>query len=135
MASIRQEITIDVPSGQAWDAMRDAGALHTRLARSFIADCVLEGDVRTVTFGNGLVAQERIITTDDEARRLVWSVIGGRLSHHNASTQVFEHGAHQCKVVWVCDMLPNDLAPTIAGMIEHGMRAMKTTLEADGAAD
>ena len=66
-----------------------------------------------------------------KARRLVWTVEGGRLTHHNASTQVSEEDARRCKVVWVCDMLPDELAPMVAGMIEHGMRAMKATLESD----
>ena len=129
MASIRREIIIEVPRAAVWDAMRDVGALHTRLAPGFIKGWVLEGDLRTVAFANGLSALERIITVDDEACRLVWSVVGGRLSHHHASTQVSDEGDGRSRVVWVCDLLPNDLAPAVAGMIDQGMQAMKATLE------
>lgn len=133
MASIRREIVIEVPPADVWTAMRDVGALHTRLARGFVKDCVLEGDMRTVEFENGLSAKERIITADDQARRLVWSVVGGRLTHHNASTQITPEGERQSRVVWICDLLPNELAPAVAGMIEQGMTAMKATLEQDRA--
>ncbi len=133
MASIRREIVIEVPPADVWTAMRDVGALHTRLARGFVKDCVLEGDMRTVEFENGLSAKERIITADDQARRLVWSVVGGRLTHHNASTQIIPEGERQSRVVWICDLLPHELAPAVAGMIEQGMRAMKATLEQDRA--
>jgi carbon monoxide dehydrogenase subunit G len=133
MASIRREIMIEARSAAVWDAMRDVGALHTRLARGFVTDCVIEGGVRTVSFANGLSAKEQIITVDDQARRLVWSVVGGRLTHHNASTQVTPETELQSRVIWVCDLLPDELAPTVAGMIEHGMQAMKATLEADRA--
>ncbi len=133
MASIRREIVIEVPPAEVWDAMRDIGALHTRLARGFVKDCFLENDVRTVEFESGLSAKEQIITVDDQACRLVWSVVGGRLTHHNASTQVTQEGQRHSRVVWVCDLLPNELTSAVAGMIEHGMKAMKATLESDGA--
>ena len=124
MASIRREIVIEVPVADVWNAMRDVGALHTRLARGFIKDCVLENDVRIVQFENGLSAREQIITVDDQTRRLVWSVVGGRMTLHNASTQVTQEGELQSRVVWVCDLLPNEFAPVVAGMIEHGMQSM-----------
>jgi Polyketide cyclase / dehydrase and lipid transport len=133
MASIRREILIEATSVAVWDAMRDVGALHTRLARGFITNCELINDVRTVTFANGLVAKEQIVTVDDHACRLVWSVVGGRLTHHNASTQVTRKADRLTQVTWVCDLLPDELSSTVAGMIEVGMKAMKATIEADNA--
>jgi hypothetical protein len=81
-----------------------------------------------VTFANGVVALERIIEVDDHRRRLVWSVVQGRPTHHNASIQVFADGEGS-RLVWIADLLPNELAPAIEAMIDHGMRAMKHTLE------
>ena len=49
--------------------------------------------------------------------------------HHNASLQVFADGVSRSRVVWIADLLPNDLAEAIAGMIEQGMGTMKRTLE------
>lgn len=129
MASIRREISIAVPAEQAWSALRDVGALHTRLVAGFVTDCRLDGDARTVTFANGLVARELIVDVNQGERRVVWSSVGGRLTHHNASAQVFDEGPGQSPVVWVADLLPNEMAPVIAAMIEQGTRAMKTTLE------
>ena len=129
MASIRKEVLIEVPADQVWDALRDVGALHTRLVAGFVTDCRLDGDARTVTFANGLVARELIVDVNQGERRVVWSSVGGRLTHHNASAQVFDEGPGQSPVVWVADLLPNEMAPVIAAMIEQGTRAMKTTLE------
>jgi hypothetical protein len=70
-----------------------------------------------------------IIDIDDPARRIAWSAAGGRLSHHNASTQIFEEGPSRCRVVWIADLLPHALAPAVAGMIEDGLRAMKAHAE------
>jgi hypothetical protein len=114
---------------EVWDAIRDVGAVHKRLAPGFVVDTRMDGDARIVTFANGIVAREVIVDVDDAARRLVWSVVGGRMTHHNASLQVFAGSEGGARVVWVADLLPNDLAGTITGMIEQGMAVMKRTLE------
>jgi carbon monoxide dehydrogenase subunit G len=129
MASIHKEIRIDARSEDVWDAIRDVGAIHRRLAPGFVVDTKLEGDARIVTFGNGMVVRELIVDIDDAARRLVWSVVGGPMTHHNASLQVFAGEDGRSRVVWIADLLPNDLGPTIAGMIEQGMGVMRQTLE------
>ena len=129
MASIHREIRVEAPVEGVWEAIRDVGAIHTRLAPGFVVDTRLEEGARIVTFGSGVVARELIVDVDDDARRLVWSVVGGRLTHHNASLQVFADGAGQSRVVWIADLLPNELAGYITGMIEQGMAVMKKTLE------
>ena len=50
MATIRKEILIDTTAEKAWDALRDVGALHTRLVAGFVTDTKLEGNARVVTF-------------------------------------------------------------------------------------
>ena len=92
MASIRREVSIDVSPDTLWDALKDVGALHTRLVTGFVTDCRLEGNARIVTFANGIVAKELIVAVDDAGRRLAWSAVGNRLTHHNASAQVFAEG-------------------------------------------
>ena len=131
MASIRREILIDARPEAVWAAIRDVGAVHRRLAPGFVVDTKLEGDARIVTFGNGLVARELIVDIDDAARRLVWSVVGGRMTHHNASLQVFADAETRSRVVWIADLLPNDLAGVVGAMIERGMSVMQRTLQRD----
>ncbi|MGO4222315.1 SRPBCC family protein [Lysobacter sp. TAF61] len=132
MASIRREIRVTVPPAQAWDALRDVGRIHERLVRGFVTDCSLDGDVRTITFANGMSARERIIDVDDGERRVVWSVQGDPFAHHNASVQAFESGDGGTRLVWIADLLPDALEAPIAGMIEQGLEAMKQTLEGTG---
>jgi len=43
--------------------------------------------------------------------------------------QVFADGDGRSRVVWIADLLPNDLAGPIGGMMEQGMRAMQQTLQ------
>ena len=128
MASLRETLELRADAAAVWDAVRDVGALHTRLVPGFVVDTRLEEGARVVTFGNGMVVKELIVDLDDKARRVAWSAVGGRLSHHNASMQIFPDG-EGCRAVWIADLLPNELAGAIAGMIDQGLAAMKKTLE------
>ena len=130
MASIRKEILIEARPEAVWDAVRDVGAVHERLAPGFVVDTRLEDGARIVTFASGLVARELIVDVDDDARKLVWAVVGSpRLTHHNASMQVFADGERRSRVVWIADVLTNEIAGNIAGLIEEGLGTMKKTLE------
>jgi hypothetical protein len=125
MASIRKEIPLDARAEDVWAAVRDIGALHTRLVPGFVTDTKLEPGARIVTFANGMIVKELIVDLDDKARRLVWSAVGGRLSHHNASAQVFADGDGRSRLVWTADLLPDDLAGDIRTMMDHGAAAMQ----------
>src|SRR6478672_3214928 len=117
MASIRKEIPLEVSAEHVWSVVRDVGALHTRLVPGFVVDTRLEPGARVVTFGNGMVVREPIVTVDDEARRLVWGAEGGPLKHYNGAVQVFAE-ARGSRVVWTADFLPNEAAETVGKMIE-----------------
>ena len=128
MASIRREILTRASVDDVWSAIRDIGALHTRLVPGFVVDTKLVPGARIVTFGSGMVIEEPIIDIDDTARRLVWGAIGGALTHYNGSVQVFaeDDGA---RVIWVADLLPNDAAEPVRAMIDDAMTVMKQTLD------
>lgn len=129
MASIRKEVHIDARPETAWAALRDVGALHTRLVPGFVVDTRMEDGARVVTFANGMVARELIVAVDEEARRVVWTVVGGVMTHHNGSAQVFPDGARACRFVWIADVLPHEVAPAIAAMMDQGIAVIKETLE------
>lgn len=129
MASIIREVRIAARPETAWAALRDVGALHTRLVPGFVTDTRLEAGDRIVTFANGLVARERIVAVDDAARRVVWSVVDGAPTHHNGAAQVLPDGPRACRFVWIADLLPDALAPSIAAMMDQGLAVIKETLE------
>src|SRR5882757_7940829 len=121
MASIRKEVQINAPAAQVWDALRDVGALHTRLAPGFVVDTRMDGNARIVTFGNGMTAREEIVDVDDDARRVAWAIVGGQFLHYNGTAQVFPDGAGSSRFVWTADLLPHDLAGVAAAMMEAGI--------------
>ncbi len=131
MASIIKRVSLHVPARTAWSALRDVGAAH-RLFPGVLTDTTFDGQTRTVTFANGLVARERIITVDDDRRRLVYAVIDGRPSHHNASLEVLEEDGENCRVIWTTDFLPDALAPAIGSLVDQGAEALRRALENGG---
>ncbi len=133
MATIYKEIVISAPVHVAWDAIRDAGEVHRRLAPGILLDARLDGDARVVTFANGLIARELLVTIDDEARRFAYASVGGRATHHNASMQVFPHG-EGTRFVWITDVLPDEIADSIRALVEQGSQIIKRTLERASAA-
>jgi len=133
MATLRRQIALNAPAATVWSAVRDFGAVHTRVAPGFLTKLEMDRGDRIVTFFNGLMARERLVTVDDEDCRLVYAVVDGRPTHYNAAVQVFPEGDGS-RVVWTIDLLPNDLAPAIGAMMDHAAGFMKKTLEAREAA-
>ncbi len=133
MATICKEAEITRNAGFVWDAIRDVGSIHKRLVPGFVVDCKLEGDSRRITFANGMAVREIIVAVDDKTRRHAWSARGEPLTHHNASIQVFAEGDDQCRVVWIADVMPNEVADTVGEMMLQGLAAMKRTLEGSAA--
>jgi Polyketide cyclase / dehydrase and lipid transport len=129
MGTIRSELKTAAKATDVWSAIRDIGALHTRLAPGFVVDTKLEPGARVVTFVNGVTLREPIVSLDDEARRLVWTAEGGRARHYNAALEVFALPDGATSVVWTADFLPDDIRGYLSQAINAGMAAMQRALD------
>jgi polyketide cyclase/dehydrase/lipid transport protein len=129
MASVYKDIPIDAHPDVVWDAVRDFGAVHRRLNPGFVVDCRLDGSTRIVTFHNGNVIPEEFVDCDEARRRLVYAIIGReRVSHYNGSVQVLSDGDGRSRIIWIIDVLPNDIAPYISEQMDLAAVAMQKTL-------
>ena len=128
MASIYKQLTLTAAPEAVWDVVRDVGAVHTRFAPGFVTDTMMEGSERVVSFANGFVAREAIVTIDDERQRLAYSARSERLAHHNASFEVTRDG-EGTKLVWIADVLPEAAAVTVEGMMTEGLKAVKRAID------
>jgi hypothetical protein len=125
MASIHKDIALNAPAHDVWAAVRDFGALHTRLVPGFVLDTRLDGDARIVTFANGTVARELLVDCDEARRRLVYAVISERLKQHSASVQIVADGEARCRLLWTVDVLPHEIAPYMNGQMDLAASAMQ----------
>jgi len=91
----------------------------------------LDGDTRTVTFANGMVARERLLDVDETHRRVAYTALdAGGMTFHHASMQVIDDGPGRCRFVWITDFLPAAVKGALAPLIEQGGAALKANLEA-----
>jgi hypothetical protein len=133
MASIRKDILIDASPNDVWDAVRDFGAVHTRLAPGFVVDARLDGDARIVTFSNGNVAREQLVDCDEARRRLVYAIANERVTHYSASVQVLADGETRSRLIWIVDVLPNAIAPYVDAQMDLGALAVRKSLSRSAA--
>jgi hypothetical protein len=99
-----------------------------KLFAGVLTDCSLSGDIRSVTFANGLVIRERLIAIDEDERRIVYTVLNGSFTQHSASMQIIAAGS-RCRLVWISDFLPDEASAGVLPLIEAGCRAVKHNLE------
>lgn len=131
MARIRQTIAIAAPPAELWDALADVGALQDRVVPGMVVDTQLEQDgaVRIVTFADGTVLHEDIVSLDHARRELVWTAKGGPWTHHNAWLAVTDRADGGGDVTWTADVLPHSAGEIIAGFVSAGLQTMKAHYE------
>lgn len=127
MATIRGEIDLAIPADRAWKVLRDFGRAGELFA-GVLVGCRRVGAIRTVTFANGLEVSERLVTVDDDDRRLVYWVLDGPFSHHSASMQIVDAGDGS-KFVWISDFLPDEAAAGVKPLVDAGCEALKKNME------
>ena len=131
MATVRKSVTIAKPANEVWDAVSDAGQLHTRVVPGMVTNTTLEddGNVRIVTFGNGMILKEYMISNDAVAMRLAWSAESDQWAHHNVSLQVFAGDDGTCEAVLTADVLPHAAGALMEQFLTAGLAAMKAHME------
>ena len=134
MASIRKEIRINAPVERVWDALKDVGALHTKLVPGFVKDTVLEGNSRVVVFSNGMSVREDIVSVDAAQHRVAWAVVGQQFRHYNGAAWVEADSKGGSRFVWTVDLLPNEMASQVEQMMTTGIAVVRQTMETAKAA-
>ena len=124
MASIRMEIPLQAPADRVWKELRDVGSVKG-LFPGVLTDSLLEGDSRVVSFANGLNVRELIVDVDERELRVAYAVVEWQTKHHNASMQVLPDGERRSRFVWITDLLPDELAPQVRGLMEQGAKALQ----------
>ena len=131
MASIHREVALEVSAERAWSVLRQVGKPHEAFA-GVLTDATIEGDVRTVTFANGMVARERILDVDEARRRVAYSVQTEPFTYHHASMRIVAEDDGRSRLLWTSDFLPAEIAPSILPLVEAGCLAFSRNVAAKG---
>ena len=79
------------------------------------------------------MARELLVDCDPARRRLVYAVVSERVRQHSASVQVFADGETRCRLVWIVDVLPHEIAPYMDAQMDLAALDMKRALERSAA--
>lgn len=131
MSAIWWEERIAVPAQAAWALLRRVDLAHELFA-PVLVDGRMDGEIRTVTFANGLVVRERIVDIDEVRRRIAYTVLDDLFEHHAASMQIVPVDAGSCRFVWITDFLPADKAAMVRPLVEQGSKALVRNIESRG---
>jgi hypothetical protein len=131
MALLRTEISIAAATADVWDVIGDFAAGPLRMAPGFVVGCEADGNLRVVTFADGVVVREQLVALDDGERRITYSVVGGsvRPARDLARMQVLSEGAGS-RFVWTRDLRPDELGPGFQAAMDRGAEVIRRTLEA-----
>lgn len=134
VGSMTREVLTTASPDAVWDAVRDIGALHTRLVPGFVVNTELVPGGRRVTFASGRTVEEPIVSCCDSLRRLVWTVRaeGFPFTHYNGCVQVHARAAGGSRVEWTADFLPDSAATILDGLMNAGATAMAQALKTLG---
>ena len=131
MGTMTVEVVTDVAPQSVWDAVRDIGALYTRLVPGFVVATQLVPGGRLVTFSNGMTVEEPIVSCSESLMRLVWTAKAEGLpfTHYNASAQVHARAAGGSRIEWTADFLPDSAAAALEPLMAAGAGAMSRALK------
>ncbi len=132
MATVRTEFEVAADAADIWAVIRrfDTGPL--RMAPGFVTGCTADGDHRSVTFADGTVVRERLVSIDEERMRVAYSVVGGdvRPEHDNAVMRVIPLAPGRSRFLWLRDLLPAESAGAFLASMRAGGEYIKRTFEA-----
>jgi hypothetical protein len=129
MATIRHHARIDRSADDVWAVVSDFGGVADWFPS--LDSSSSDGTTRTcVAMGGAMTLTEELVTSDDELRRLQYSLVGDPppLDFHLATVDVLPDGDGSL-VVYSTDMRPDDLAELIDGTLASGLQGLKEHLE------
>ncbi|MDR3664108.1 MAG: SRPBCC family protein [Mycobacterium sp.] len=131
MALIHIEFDIEADCARVWRVIGDWAAGPVRMAPGFVVSSEATGDVRIVTFADGFVARERLVSRDESVRRIAYSLIGdtARPEHDNAVMQLAADGPQRCRFLWSRDVLPDTAAGPLRVAMQEAGPIIKSALE------
>lgn len=128
MATVQYAVELDVSAEIAWSILRELKQPQLAFG-PLVTGCRVDDDVRIVTFASGLEVRERIITLDDESRRVCWTVLD-RFDHYNAAISIIDRDDGRSIMLWICDVLPDDRAGAVRDLMMQGSEAFQRNVSA-----
>jgi len=119
------EIKINKPADAVWAVAGDFGGIGGWMPG--IESCVVDGDDRILKM-MGMEITERLLRRDQEAREIVYGIVGGvPVGNHEATITVVAEG-EQSRVTWDVAVEPDDMTEMMRGVYQQSLQALKDHL-------
>ena len=139
MTSVRVHIPLDSDADAAWAVIRDFTTGPARMAPGYVTGSRAAphdggAPVRLVTFATGSEVRERLVAVDDAERRIVYGVLDGAVvpEHDNAAMQVLPEGPGRSRLLWVRDVLPDQLGEPLRASMAAAAEHIRSALREPG---
>lgn len=126
MKTVRINHTFSQTADEVWAIFADVTRCDWVPA---VEKITLEGDVRSFEMAGIGQVQERILSVDNDARKLQYSAIKARsvLEHHLATIHVTE-APDGCHFSWQTEIAPDEFEPAIEGGMQAAFAQLKLLL-------
>ena len=119
------EIKINKPADAVWAVAGDFGGIGDWMPG--IESCVVDGDDRILKM-MGMEITERLERRDDEAREIIYGIVGGvPVGNHKATITVVPEG-NDSLVTWDVEVEPDDMTEMMQGIYQQSLQALKDHL-------
>jgi carbon monoxide dehydrogenase subunit G len=126
MGTAAAEIDVNRPADDVWALVGDFGGIGGWMPG--IDSCRLEGDDRILET-MGMTITERLLSKDDGARAITYSVIDGApVETHTATITVTPVG-EASHVTWDVDATPDDMATLMGTIYQQALVGLKSHAE------
>jgi carbon monoxide dehydrogenase subunit G len=122
MAEGAVDVTVNATPDAVWKKVGDFGGLGEFFPG--IESFRLEGDVRVIGMF-GMEIHERLISRDEAARSLTYSVIDGVPVESHTATITVEAEGEGAKVTWAYAVTPDEMAPIFGDTYKGALAAVE----------
>jgi mxaD protein len=123
MAEGSVNVSVGASADEVWKTVGDFGGIGEFFPG--IESFRLEGDDRVIGMF-GMEVRERLLSRDDEARALTYSVIQGvPIDSHTATISVEPEG-NGCRVTWSYAVVPDEMAPIFGDTYQSALNQLES---------
>ena len=119
-------IDIDAPADAVWAVIGDFGGIGDWMPG--IESCRVEGEERILST-MGMTITERLVSKDDDAKTITYSVIDGAPTESHEATISVTGTGDSSHVTWAVDTKPDEMTELMAGVYQQALVALKAKIE------
>jgi mxaD protein len=125
MAAGAVDVTVAAAPDAAWKIVGDFGGLSEFFPG--IESFRLEGDDRIIGMF-GMEIRERLVSRDEDARTICYSVVEGVPIETHTATITVEPAGEGAKVTWAYEVTPDEMAPIFGDTYKAALAQLENSL-------